>query len=117
MSSDLASGPAAAVARHWQGRGTVQGVGFRPFAHRLATELGLSGSVRNQAGVVEIDAVGPPEALREFRTRLWAEAPPLAAITAIIEGECPTVRADTGFLILASSEDQDQNQDHGHAAE
>ncbi len=108
MSSDLASGPVTVVARHWQVRGIVQGVGFRPFVHRLATELGLSGSVRNRAGVVEIDAAGGPEALREFRTRLWAEAPPLAAITGIVEGECAPVPAGTGFSILASSDDHDR---------
>ena len=34
--------------------GIVQGVGFRPFVYRIATELELSGYVRNLGNVVEI---------------------------------------------------------------
>ena len=37
--------------------GVVQGVGFRPYVHRLAVELGLDGFVRNDArgAVIEIE--------------------------------------------------------------
>ena len=39
-------------------RGTVQGVGFRPWVYRLAHELGVHGRVRNDARGVTIEAFG-----------------------------------------------------------
>jgi hydrogenase maturation protein HypF len=61
--------------------GVVQGVGFRPFVHRLATDLGLSGFVGNDASTVFIEVQGKPEAVTEFGHRLVSDAPPLAAIS------------------------------------
>ena len=58
--------------------GRVQGVGYRPFVFRMANRYGLSGSVRNDAGRVEIAAYGTAEALSCFVTALVREAPPLA---------------------------------------
>src|SRR5665647_3470966 len=58
--------------------GVVQGVGFRPFVWRTATELGLVGRVRNAAGTVQVEATGSPEAIAAFTARLTTEAPPRA---------------------------------------
>ena len=67
-------------ARALQVEGVVQGVGFRPFVWRLATELGLAGRVRNAAGRVEIEAAGSAAALDAFARRLRTDAPPRARV-------------------------------------
>jgi hydrogenase maturation protein HypF len=68
------------VARTILVEGVVQGVGFRPFVWRLATELGLAGRVRNAAGRVEVEAAGPVAALDAFAQRLRTDAPPRARV-------------------------------------
>lgn len=53
--------------------GVVQGVGYRMFAQREATRLGLSGFVRNcEDGSVETVAEGPRRALEQYVDRLRA---------------------------------------------
>lgn len=73
-------------------RGQVQGVGFRPTVYRLATELGLTGDVRNTADGVHIRLWGGR--VSSFIERLQAEAPPLAEIYGLdrspVGGEKPT---------------------------
>ena len=57
--------------------GRVQGVGFRWWTRKTATELGLAGSVRNaRDGSVEIVAKGSTEALDELEHRLRDGPPP-----------------------------------------
>jgi hydrogenase maturation protein HypF len=56
-------------------RGAVQGVGFRPFVFRLATELHLSGWVNNSSQGVFIEVEGPRAALEQFFLRLDTEKP------------------------------------------
>lgn len=56
---------------HFLIRGRVQGVGFRWFVHREASELELRGWVRNtEDGDVEVVASGTPEDLAELRRSL-----------------------------------------------
>jgi hydrogenase maturation protein HypF len=83
----------------------VQSVGFRPFVRRLATELDLSGAVRDDGGTVVIDAVGDPDDLAEFLLRLRQDAPPTATVAEIVE-RGPTRRVDRPageFAILPSA--------------
>ncbi len=58
----------------------MQGVGFRPFVFRLATQLGLKGWILNSLQGVIIEAEGPPEALQAFLHRLQEDKPALATI-------------------------------------
>ncbi|HYA00168.1 MAG TPA: carbamoyltransferase HypF [Candidatus Binatia bacterium] len=63
--------------------GVVQGVGFRPFVHGLASALGLTGLVGNDTTGVFIEVEGSPQVLDRFVSRLRSEAPPLAVIDAV----------------------------------
>ncbi len=62
-------------------RGTVQGVGFRPYVYGLATSLGLKGFVANTGDGVTIEVEG--NGAEEFAERLAPEAPPLASISSV----------------------------------
>lgn len=63
-----------------QVRGAVQGVGFRPFVYRLATEIGLDGWVNNSPQGVSVEIEGSRAALDEFLLRFHTEKPPIASI-------------------------------------
>ena len=61
-------------------RGAVQGVGFRPFIYRLATELKLKGWVSNTGQGVFIEVEGDPISVQDFLLRMEKEKPPRASI-------------------------------------
>jgi len=81
--------------------GVVQGVGFRPFVHGLATDLGLTGIVGNDSGSVFIEVEGDPAAVEEFQLRLRNDAPPLAHIETV-ETTDVAPAGDASFRIVAS---------------
>lgn len=93
--------PTAAARRRITVRGVVQGVGFRPFVHTLATELGLTGHVTNTGEGVVAEVEGAPAALARFGERLSGEAPPLAVVETV-DGQDIALAGDTGFRILPS---------------
>lgn len=65
---------------HIEIQGAVQGVGFRPFIYRLATELGLVGWVNNSAQGVLIEVEGMRSQLDTFLHRIDPEKPPRSFI-------------------------------------
>jgi hydrogenase maturation protein HypF len=81
--------------------GVVQGVGFRPHAHRLATELGLAGFVLNDERGVLLEVEGEPAAVERFLERLRSEAPPLARIERVVTRALEP-SGEAGFAIRGS---------------
>jgi hydrogenase maturation protein HypF len=82
-------------------RGVVQGVGFRPFVHRLAGAQNLKGWVLNSTEGVVIEVEGPAPALAAFRRDLVANKPPLAVIEHLETTPLPPV-GYSGFTIESS---------------
>jgi hydrogenase maturation protein HypF len=91
------------VGRHIEIRGVVQGVGFRPWVYRLATEQGLGGHVRNDATGVTIEAFGPAAALDLFVRRLESSRPQAARVAQLRSWAIPAVPIHA-FSILQSEE-------------
>lgn len=85
-------------------RGIVQGVGFRPFVHGLATRLGLCGFVKNHSGEVIVEAEGDGAALDDFTVSLRRDLPPRATIVDFA-WRTQTPKGERGFRIAASSGD------------
>ena len=83
--------------------GTVQGVGFRPFVHRLAGELGLTGWVLNDERGVLLEAEGDPAAIDDLLVRLTSDAPPLATVERIASEPLPATWS-SGFAIVESAQ-------------
>jgi hydrogenase maturation protein HypF len=93
------------IQRRLRVRGLVQGVGFRPFIYRVASELMLDGWVRNDGEGVEIALRGDVDQVASFERRLRRDAPRLARIDAIEVERLSDQLADTlqpGFCIEES---------------
>jgi hydrogenase maturation protein HypF len=87
---------------HGRIEGTVQGVGFRPYVHRLASELHLGGSVGNDERGVVVEIEGEPDDVAAFLARLPDEAPPLAHVERVLVHDVPAT-GDARFTIVPSA--------------
>ncbi len=93
---------AKAVVRHRiRVTGVVQGVGFRPFVHRLAAGLALAGYVGNDTGGVFVEVEGQAVDVARFERRLLDEAPPMARIAGLESTEVATT-GERRFRIVES---------------
>jgi hydrogenase maturation protein HypF len=83
-------------------RGTVQGVGFRPWVYRIAHEIGVGGRVHNHARGVTIEAFGAQPRLDALVTRLRIPPPPARVV-----GLATTVIAHEAIdeLVIVHSEE------------
>ncbi len=88
-------------------RGAVQGVGFRPFVYRLATELKLNGYVSNTAQGVFIEVEGRRNFLEQFQQRIQTEKPPRAIVQSITSSFLDAIGYDA-FKICESEERGDK---------
>jgi acylphosphatase len=85
-------------AKRWLISGRVQGVGFRYFAQRAATELNLTGYVRNlEDGSVEVYAAGPAGQLARFAALL--QRGPRGALVRAAEEQPAEVLRYRSFVI------------------
>jgi hydrogenase maturation protein HypF len=93
----------AAVRLRLRVTGLVQGVGFRPYVHRLATKLELNGHVGNDAQGVFIEVEGTTKATEDFMSRLVMGAPGAARIEEVFSRSMAT-NGRTGFAIVESQD-------------
>lgn len=83
-------------------RGTVQGVGFRPWVYRIAHEIGVAGRVHNHARGVTIEAFGDETELATLVARL--REPPAPARVVKLETEMIAAEPANDFVIVHSAE-------------
>ena len=83
-------------------RGQVQGVGFRPAVHRLASSLGLTGWVCNDARGVILEVQGRVLQVAAFEQQLFSDLPPLAQISDVARNTAPLQDQERGFAIADS---------------
>ena len=80
--------------------GLVQGVGFRFFALRTASELGITGYARNLAtGEVEIEAQGRENAIEEFAKKM-RQGPRAAKVQTFERSTRTVIPAETEFALF-----------------
>lgn len=89
--------------------GIVQGVGFRPFIHKLVGEYGLHGFIKNTSSGVELELEGERGTLERFTAALPRRAPKLAVIESIEAEYTQELKNYSDFKILQSKTEEFRN--------
>lgn len=84
--------------------GIVQGVGFRPFVSREASDLGLCGTVANKGSYVEIHAQGSEKAVEDLKKALESRPPERSVIMEIISAHADEPPFDSFEIIDSEKE-------------
>lgn len=87
--------------------GIVQGVGFRPFVSREASDLGLCGTVANKGSYVEIHAQGSEKAVEDLKKALENRPPERSVIMEIISAHFDEPPFDSFEIIDSEKEKGD----------
>lgn len=87
--------------------GIVQGVGFRPFVSREASDLGLCGTVANKGSYVEIHAQGSEKAVEDLKKALENRPPERSVIMEIISAHLDEPPFDSFEIIDSEKEKGD----------
>lgn len=94
---------------HLRIHGIVQGVGFRPFIHKLVGSYGLTGYIKNTSSGVELELEGSRPALERFVRDVPERAPKLAVIESVEAEYSDELRGFTGFEIRKSLQEAVRN--------
>jgi hydrogenase maturation protein HypF len=84
--------------------GIVQGVGFRPFIYRIATNHRLGGFVCNTPEGVTLEVEGPAARLEKFSSDVLKSLPPAAEVSGISKSDV-AVLGEPDFRIVASEQE------------
>ena len=90
-------------------RGIVQGVGFRPFIHKLVGSYGLRGYIKNTSSGVELELEGERAELERFVRDVPEKAPKLAVIESVEPEYSEELVGFTGFEIRQSKREASRN--------
>ena len=89
--------------------GIVQGVGFRPFVHKLVHGYGFGGYIKNTSSGVEMELEGEREQLEKLLRELPERAPKLALIESLEARFSRELKGFTSFEIESSRREERNN--------
>ncbi|HUO09258.1 MAG TPA: carbamoyltransferase HypF [Phycisphaerae bacterium] len=84
--------------------GQLQGVGFRPFIHRIANQFHLTGWILNDTRGVTFEIQGSTHAIDRFNDALTTTLPRLARIDDLERDRLSRIPDETGFVIRSSAQ-------------